>query len=52
MTLQNLDPSKAHGHCKFSIRMLQLCGNGNTIYKSLKLIFKQSTEKDSFLSEL
>ena len=24
--LQNLDPSKAHGHDKISIRMLQLCG--------------------------
>ena len=25
--LQNLDPNKAHGHDKISIRMLQLCGN-------------------------
>ena len=35
--LQNLDPNKAHGHDKISIRMLQLCGN--SICKPLKLIF-------------
>ena len=36
--LQNLDPNKAHGHDKISIRMLQLCGN--SICKPLESIFK------------
>ena len=35
--IQNLDPNKAHGHDKISIRMLQLCGN--SICKPLELIF-------------
>ena len=47
--LQNLDPNKAHGHDKISIRMLQLCGN--SICKPLELIFKQSMEIGSFPSE-
>ena len=47
--LQNLDPNKAHGHGKISIRMLQLCGN--SIGKPLELIFKQSMESGSFPSE-
>ena len=38
--LQNLDPNKAHGHDKISIRMLQLCGN--SICKPLELIFQQA----------
>ena len=46
--LQNLDSSKAHGHDKISIRMLQLCGN--TICKPLELIYKQSMESGSFPS--
>ena len=33
--LQNLDPNKAHGHDKISIRMLQL--SGNSIRKPLEL---------------
>ena len=40
--LQNLDPNKAHGQDKISIRILQLCGN--SVFKSLELIFKQSME--------
>ena len=47
--LQNLDPNKAHGHDKISIRMLQICGN--SICKPLELIFKQSMESGSFPSE-
>ena len=48
--LQNLDPNKAHGHDKISIRMLQLCGN--SIFKPLELIFKEAMESGSFPSEL
>ena len=47
--LQNLDPNKAHGHDKISIRMLQLCGN--SICKPLELIFKQAMESGSFPSK-
>ena len=47
--LQNVDPNKAHGHDKISIRMLQLCGN--SICKPLELILKQSMESGSFPSE-
>ena len=47
--LQNLDPSKAHGHDKISIRILQLCGE--SIYKPLELIFQQAKESGSFPSE-
>ena len=47
--LQNLDPNKAHGHDKISIRVLRLCGN--SICKPLELIFKQSMESGSFPSE-
>ena len=47
--LQNLDPNKAHGPDKVSIRMLQLCGN--SICKPLELIFHQAMESGSFPSE-
>ena len=47
--LQNLDPSKAHGHDKIRIPMLQL--RGYTICKLLKTIFKQCMESGSFPSE-
>ena len=47
--LQNLDPNKAHGHDKISIRMLQLCGN--SICNPLELIFQQTMESGSFPSE-
>ena len=46
--LQNLDPSKAHGHDKINIHLLKLCGN--SIFKPLELIFKQSMESGSFRS--
>ena len=47
--IQNLDPNKAHGHDKISIRMLQLCGN--SICKPLELIFQQAMESGSFPCE-
>ena len=47
--LQNLDPNKAHGHDKISICMLQLCGN--SIFKPLELISKQTMGSGSFPSE-
>ena len=47
--VQTLDPNKAPGHDKISICMLLLCDN--SICKPLELIFKQSIESGSFLSE-
>ena len=47
--VQNLDPNKAPEHDKISICMLLLCGN--SICVPLRLIFKQSIESGSFLSE-
>ena len=35
--IQNLDPNKAHGHDKISIRMLKICGN--SLCRPLELIF-------------
>ena len=40
--IQNLDPTKAHGHDNTSIRMLKVCGP--SIYKPLEIIFNQSLE--------
>ena len=45
--LQNLDPNKAHGHEKISIRILQFCAN--SVCKPLELILKQSIESVPFL---
>ena len=36
---QGLDPSKAYGHNKISIRMLKVCGN--SVCKSLEIIYKE-----------
>ena len=47
--LQNLEPNKAHGPDKISIRMLQLYGI--SIYKPLELIFKHAMESGFFPSE-
>ena len=47
--LQNLDPNKAHGHDKISIRNATIMCN--SICKPLELIFKQSMESGSFPSE-
>ena len=35
--IQNLNPNKAHGHHKISIRMLKICGD--SLYRPLELIF-------------
>ena len=35
--IQNLNPNKAHGHDKISIRMLKICGN--SLCRPLELIF-------------
>ena len=47
--IQMLDPNKAHGHNMISIRMLKICGN--SIYKSLQLIFPSCIENAKFPSE-
>ena len=47
--LQNLGSNKVHGHDKVNIRMLKL--SGNSICKTLELIFKQAMENGSFPSE-
>ena len=44
-----LNPNKAHGHDNSSIRMLKICGN--TICKTLELIFKQALTTGVFPSE-
>ena len=36
--IQNVDPSKAHGHDNISIRMLKICGS--SIYNPVEMIFK------------
>ena len=36
--IQNIDPSKAHGHDNISIRMLKICGS--SIYNPVEMIFK------------
>ena len=45
----SLDPNKAHGYDKISIRMLKICGK--TISKPLELIFKQCIETGLFPSD-
>ena len=47
--IQNLQPNKAHGHDKISIRMLKICGS--FICKPLERIFKQCIETGVFHSE-
>ena len=47
--IQNIDPNKAHGHNNVSIRMLKICGS--SIYKPLKMIFKQCIETIAFPSK-
>ena len=44
--IQNLDPNKAHGHDKISIRMIKICGK--SICKPLQLIFSQCIDTGSF----
>ena len=47
--IQNLDPTKAHGHDNISIRMLKICRS--SICKPLEMIFKQCIETGFFPSE-
>ena len=47
--IQNLDPNKAHGHDKISIRMLKAFGF--SVYKPLEIIFNQCPETGVFPSE-
>ena len=47
--IQNLNPSKTHGHDNISICMLILCGS--TIYRLLKIIFKEALSTSLFPSE-
>ena len=44
--MQNLDPNKAHGHDKISIRMIKICGK--SICKPLQLIFNQCIDTGYF----
>ena len=47
--IQNLDPNKAHGHDRISIRMIKTCGKSSC--KPLQLIFSQCIDTGSFPSE-
>ena len=44
--IQNVDPNKAHGHDKISIRMIKICRK--SICKPLQLIFSQCIDSGSF----
>ena len=44
--IQNLDPNKARGHYKISIRMRKICGK--SICKPLQFIFNQCIDTGSF----
>ena len=44
--INNLDPNKAHGHDKISIRMLNICGN--SICRPLNIIFKTCLRTGKF----
>ena len=44
--IQNLDPNKAHGHDKTSIRVTKICGK--SICKPLHFIFNQCIDTRSF----
>ena len=48
--IKNLDPNKAHGHDKISIRMVKLCGI--SICKPFGIIFQNCLRSGKFLSEL
>ena len=47
--VQNLNQNKAHDHDNISMCMLKVCGS--SIYKPLKMIFKQHIKTSVFLSE-
>ena len=42
-----LDPNKDHGHDMMSMRMLTICGD--SIYKALRIIFRDSLDQGTFL---
>ena len=44
--IQNLDPNKADGHDKISMRIIKICGK--SICKPLQLIFSQCIDTSSF----
>ena len=41
-----LDPNKDHGHDMMSMRMLTICGD--SIYKALRIIFRDSLDQGTF----
>ena len=47
--IQNVDPNKAHGHDKISIRMIKIYDK--SICKPLQLIFSQCIDAGSFSLE-
>ena len=47
--IRNLNPNKAHGHDRISIRMLQICGP--SLYKPLRMIFEKCFTSGSFPAE-
>ena len=47
--INRLDPNKAHGHDKLSIRMIKQCGN--SICKPLSIIFKDCLSEGKFPHE-
>ena len=47
--IQNLNPNKAHGSDKISIRMIKICGN--SLCKALEMIFHSCIVKGEFPSE-
>ena len=44
--IQKLDPNKAHGQYKISIRMIKICGN--SVCKSLRKIFEECWRSGTF----
>ena len=47
--MQNLDPTKVHGHDMISTRMLKIYGK--SIIKTLLIIYKKCLEKGCFPNE-
>ena len=47
--IQNLNPHKAHGPDKVSIRMIKICGK--SLCKPLEMIFKSCIKKEEYWSE-
>ena len=48
--INKLDLNKVHGHDLVSIRMIKLCGN--SIYKSLEMVFKSCLNQGVFSSRM